>query len=103
MRILGNCPLVLTRKWLSSAPLMLLVATFVLPSAQAQDKGAQPSVGPTPAGVADASLPKQPDAWGPDRDGLRTRLLPAQEEYVIGRPAKFRLEMQNFGERERSI
>ena len=44
---------------------------------------------------------KQSDAWGPDRDGLRTRLVPAQDEFVVGGPAKFRLKMKNSGDKER--
>jgi hypothetical protein len=41
--------------------------------------------------------PKDTDGWGPERGGLRTRLLPMQKEYVVGRMARFRLEMKNFG------
>ncbi len=44
---------------------------------------------------------KGSDGWGPEHNGLRTRLLPAQKQYVIGRSARFRLEMKNFGESER--
>ncbi len=44
---------------------------------------------------------KESDGWGPERDGLRTRLLPAQRPFFIGRPAKFRLEMKNFGKHAR--
>jgi hypothetical protein len=42
------------------------------------------------------------DEWGIEHDGLRTRLVPAQQVYVIGQPAKFRLELKNFGNRERA-
>jgi hypothetical protein len=45
---------------------------------------------------------KESDGWGADRDGLRTRLLPAQKEYIVGRPANFRLEMKNFGKQHRT-
>ncbi len=34
---------------------------------------------------------------------MRTRLVPAQKEYVIGQPAKFRLEMKNFGQHKRTF
>ena len=40
-----------------------------------------------------------PDAWGPDRDGLRTRLFPAQEKFAVGGPARFRLKMKNSGDK----
>ena len=46
--------------------------------------------------------PKESEGWGPERDGLRTRLLPAQKEFFVGRPAKFRLEMKNFGQSQRT-
>ena len=44
---------------------------------------------------------KESEGWGPEIDGLRTRLLPAQKEFFVGRPAKFRLEMKNFGKSDR--
>jgi len=43
------------------------------------------------------------DGWGPDRDGLRTRLLRAQKEYVVGQPVRFRLELKNFGTDNRTF
>jgi hypothetical protein len=46
-------------------------------------------------------LPPRIDGWGPEHEGLRTRLLPAQKEYAVGWPAKFRLEMKNFGRIDR--
>jgi uncharacterized protein len=48
-------------------------------------------------GIQKANPPKDSEGWGPEHDGLRTRLLPVQKEYFIGRPATFRLEMQNVG------
>jgi uncharacterized protein len=45
--------------------------------------------------------PKDSDGWGPERDGLRTRLLPDQKQYFIGRSAEFRLEMMNVGKTPR--
>jgi hypothetical protein len=69
---------------LGAASLLLAVATLTSPRLRAEP-------------------PKQPDAWGPERDGLRTRLLPAQEEYAVGRPATFRLEMKNVGQEKRTV
>lgn len=37
------------------------------------------------------------DSWGPESHGLRTRLLPTQNEFVVGQPATFQLEMKNVG------
>lgn len=39
------------------------------------------------------------EGWGPVTRGLRTRLLPAQDEFVVGKPATFRLELQNFSDK----
>ena len=33
--------------------------------------------------------------WGPEKDGIATRLVPLEKEYVLGRPMRFRLEMTN--------
>ena len=57
----------------------------------------------TPAGNKDAGLPKQSDEWEPIIDGLCNCLLPRKKEYILGKPAEFRLEMKNFGERERTF
>jgi hypothetical protein len=35
--------------------------------------------------------------WGPEQDGLRTRLVRLTDKPVVGQPLKFRLEMKNFG------
>ena len=55
-----------------------------------------------PAGVEDAVRPSNRTAGGRNGDGLRTRLVPLQKEYVLGQPAKFRLEMKNAGEQGRT-
>jgi hypothetical protein len=39
------------------------------------------------------------DELGPESHGLRVRLISAQEEFVVGQPARFRLEMQNTSDR----
>jgi hypothetical protein len=54
-------------------------------------------------GAKDRPASKESDAWGPEEDGLRTRLVPAQERYVLGQPAMLRLEMKNFGRQERTF
>lgn len=33
--------------------------------------------------------------WGPEKDGIATRLVPLEKEYVLGQPMRFRLEMVN--------
>ncbi len=38
------------------------------------------------------------DEWGPVQNGLKTRLIPLNEQYLIGQPMKFRLEMTNVGD-----
>jgi len=35
--------------------------------------------------------------WGQERNGVRTRLVPAETSYSLDRPMRFRLEMQNVG------
>ncbi|MGA2060684.1 MAG: hypothetical protein ABSG67_09410 [Thermoguttaceae bacterium] len=100
MHILHNYRWILKLVFLVAAFLLLLTAAITLPHLQAQNQ-----LGPaeqTPAGNKDAVSPKQSEEWGTERDGLRTRLLPAQNEYVLGQPARFRLEMKNFGEHERT-
>jgi hypothetical protein len=47
------------------------------------------------AATGEPSEPPTNSAWGLERDGLRTRLVADQKEYVLGRTAKFRLEMEN--------
>jgi hypothetical protein len=74
----------------------------MLPRAYSQGEAPRRPAQEAQANAKGDGLPKQFDAWGPEHDGLRTRLVPAQEEYVVGRPAKFRLEMKNFSERERT-
>ena len=76
--------------------LLLLVAVAVMvPHLDAQDA-------PRAAGVQTGGSAKPCDGWGPERNGLRTRLVPSQKEYVVGRPARFRLEMKNVGQHERT-
>jgi uncharacterized protein len=41
---------------------------------------------------------KKSEGWGPELNGLRTRLVPEQNVYFVGRSVRFRLEMKNFGE-----
>ena len=50
-------------------------------------------VGPPPVTVASQA------PWGTtsERGGLRTRLVPLQDVFALGKPMKFRLEMQNLG------
>jgi len=86
--------------WLGAAAVLMIVVP--LARVQAQGEGPQRPAKQTPAGVKDAGLAKQSDGWGPERDGLRTRLLPAQKQYFFGWPAKFRLEMKNFGKQDRT-
>jgi hypothetical protein len=100
MCILHNYRWVRTLISLVAAVLLLLAAAVTLPHLQAQDQ-LRPAE-QTPVGKKDADLPKQSNDWGPDRNGLRTRLLPAQKEYVVGQPAMFRLEMKNFGDHIRT-
>lgn len=38
------------------------------------------------------------DEWGPIVNGVKTRLVPSNEKYVLGQPMEFRLEMTNVGE-----
>ncbi|MGA7698541.1 MAG: beta-L-arabinofuranosidase domain-containing protein [Thermoguttaceae bacterium] len=40
--------------------------------------------------------PKDSEGWGPEINGLRTRLLPVQKVYFVGRPALVQLEAKNF-------
>lgn len=35
--------------------------------------------------------------WGPIYNGIKTRLIPLQQEYILEQPIKFRLEMTNVG------
>jgi hypothetical protein len=55
------------------------------------------------SGVKEVSPPDESEGWGKERDGLRTRLVPTQEQYVVGQPARFRLEMKNFGKLVRAF
>lgn len=48
-----------------------------------------------PEGVA---LLAKDDHWGEESDGYRTQLIPASDEYVIGRPMLFHLLMQNVSD-----
>jgi beta-lactamase regulating signal transducer with metallopeptidase domain/biopolymer transport protein ExbD len=41
--------------------------------------------------------PGPADDWGPEQDGLRTRLVQLSDKPSVGEPVKFRLEMKNFG------
>ncbi|MFC1599267.1 hypothetical protein ACFL2W_00600 [Candidatus Omnitrophota bacterium] len=38
------------------------------------------------------------DCWGEEKSGLRTQLIPMSDEYVLGKPMKFSLLMQNVGD-----
>ncbi len=87
--------------WVGAASLLLAVAGNPLPQADAQDKEPRPPAEEKPAGTKDAGPAERSDEWGPERDGLRTRLLPSQEKYAVGGAARFRLEMKNFGKMER--
>ena len=37
------------------------------------------------------------DDWGPEQDGLQTRLVALEDERVLGQPVRLRLEMRNTG------
>jgi hypothetical protein len=103
MRIIGNCRPVCGRLSFFGAALLLLgLSGFVLSCIQARREGPPDAAQQAPAGGKHAGAAKETDGWGPERDGLRTRLVPAQKEYVVGRPARFRLEMKNFGKHERT-
>ena len=86
--------------WVGAASLLLAVAGNPLPQADAQDEP-RPPAEEKPAGTKDAGPAERSDEWGPERDGLRTRLLPSQEKYAVGGAARFRLEMKNFGKMRR--
>ena len=79
--------------------LLLIAATFALPSQPVGQLHAAEQPGDS---VKHSNSPRSVDGWGADRDGLCTRLLPAQKEYVVGQPVRFRLEMKNFGSQNRT-
>ncbi len=97
MRILDNRRQVRAGLSLVAALLLLVVGAVMLP--RVQEQGEAPSLRSeiASADTKEADPAKESDGWGPEREGLRARLVPAQKEYVIGQPAKFRLEMKNFG------
>ena len=35
------------------------------------------------------------EEWGPVRNGLKTRLVPLEQSYVLGKPMRFRVEVTN--------
>jgi hypothetical protein len=81
------------------AGLILFLAVSRGPSfLQAQPQ--LPASGDVSAGVNDATQSSLSDGWGPIRDGLRSRLFPAQKDYAIGQPATFGLEIENTGDRD---
>ena len=82
------------------ATCLLIDTVLGLPRLQAQGQ-----LGPAeqrPAEHENGLLSKQSEEWGPANGDLRTRLLPSQKDFVLGQPAKFRLEMKNFGNRRRT-
>ncbi|MCD4727925.1 MAG: hypothetical protein K8R46_09700 [Pirellulales bacterium] len=101
MGILDNRRQVRAGLSLVIALLLLVVAAVMLPRLRVQGEAPSPRAKKAPADVKEADLAKESDGWGLEREGLRTRLMPVQKEYVIGQPAKFRLEMKNFGEHAR--
>jgi hypothetical protein len=91
-----------TLLWLGAAA--VLMTALPLPRVvMAQSEAPQRAAKQTLTTEKQVGLKKPSDQWGPDRNGLRTRLLPAQTEYTVGRPARFRLEMKNFGKTDRKF
>ena len=96
MRIIDHGRLICMRCFVSTAIPQLLLAALIMLGMPAQGEAAPPSADKTPTDTKDAASAKPSNGWGPELDGLRTRLVPAQKDYSIGQPAKFRLEMKNF-------
>lgn len=102
MRIIDHGRVICMRSFVSTVIPQLLLAAFIMLGMPAQGEASPPPADKIPADTRDAAPAKPSNGWGPELDGLRTRLVPAQKDYSIGRPAKFRLEMKNFGAEART-
>jgi hypothetical protein len=86
---------------------IVAVLTAVAPTLHSAPLGAEErkpeDSPPTVNGRAkDKKTAEKSDQWGPEHDGLRTRLVAMQKEYTAGQPVKLRLEMKNFGTADRT-